>query len=154
MDDIEHLIPNSIKLQILAYPLSYNNNEEDFIRWHYSKLGDFDIKSASHLQNQTYSLHLSNGSSWWCIWKIKFPYKYKMLLWNCCREILPVAEKLNHVIGDISPMCSRCLGSMEDHLHLFRDCPQSSVLWSFIFQRIWKNENFDCNSFYNTSWKD
>ncbi|XP_056697560.1 uncharacterized protein [Spinacia oleracea] len=68
-------------------------------------------------------------------------------------EILPVAQKLNRFIKEISPNCSRCLSEPESHLHLFRDCTQSSILWSFIFQRIWKNEKFDFNAFYNSDWK-
>lgn len=71
--------------------------------------------------------------AWNKIWKITGPYKYKILLWNCAHRILPVAANLNRFIPDISAICSRCRLHMENHLHLFRDCPQSSILWSYIF---------------------
>ncbi|XP_056690157.1 uncharacterized protein [Spinacia oleracea] len=153
LEEIQHLIPSNIKNLILAYPLSNNADEEDFIRWSYSKSGEFEITYAYHIQRlDTPPIPLSNNFSRRSIWKIKCPFKYKMLLWNCCHEILPVAENLNKRVREISPNCCKCSNANEDHIHLFRDCSQSSVLWSFIFQRIWNLHNFDFNSFYNTPW--
>ncbi|XP_056698546.1 uncharacterized protein [Spinacia oleracea] len=154
LDEIQHLLATHIRDLILAYPLSNNMDEEDFIRWKYSKNGDFEIKSAYHIQLYDPSPTSFSNFPWKTIWKIKCPYKYKMLLWNCCHEILPVAASLNQRIPNISPICSRCQHQREDHLHLFRDCPQSSVLWSFIFQRVWNSEHFQFCAFYNSSWKD
>ncbi|XP_056692196.1 uncharacterized protein [Spinacia oleracea] len=154
LEDIIHLIPNQIKNLILAYPLSSNDKEEDFIRWQYSKSGAFTIKSAYYIQLNSSLRSVDNGQSFWrSIWKIKVPYKYRMLIWNCAHEILPVAQGLNRVIHQISSICSRCLSDQESHIHLFRDCAQSSILWSFIFQRIWNTENFNLSSFYNLQWK-
>lgn len=139
LKEVDHLIPNHIKTLILLYPLSNNLDEEYFIRWNYSKSGNFNMKSAYHLQFQNVLSQTSNQVPWKSIWKIKVSYKYKMLLWNCYHEILHVAHNLNRFINDISPYFSRCNSYFESHIHPFRDCAQSSILWAFIFQRIWKN---------------
>ncbi|XP_056688698.1 uncharacterized protein [Spinacia oleracea] len=152
LNDIEHLIPSHIKSLILSYPLSNNCKELDFIRWIYSKNGCFNIKSAYHCQFSTIHCPTLNNVSWRKIWKIPGPYKYKMLLWNCAHQILPVAESLHQFLPQISPTCSRCRLNSENHLHLFRDCPQSSILWTYIFQRVWSNSKFDFYTFYNSNW--
>ncbi|XP_056692237.1 uncharacterized protein [Spinacia oleracea] len=90
LKDIEHLIPTHIQHQILAYPLSTTDKEEDFIRWNYSKNGTFNIKSSYFCQiHAPISHNIKNNNFWNSIWKIKVPYKYRMLLWNCRHEILP-----------------------------------------------------------------
>ncbi|XP_056698695.1 uncharacterized protein [Spinacia oleracea] len=155
LNDIQHLIPDSIKNLILAYPLSTNDDEEDFIRWQYSKTGTFTIKSAYYLQlHNSFPTTNKDSTFWKSIWKVKTPYKYRMFLWNCVHEILSVAKNLNKIIHQISPTCSRCHSEQETHMHLFRDCAQSSILWSFIFQRIWQIPNFDLKAFYGLQWKD
>ncbi|XP_056695819.1 uncharacterized protein [Spinacia oleracea] len=75
-----------------------------------------------------------------------------MLLWNCAHQILPVAESLHQFLPQISPTCSRCRLHSENHLHLFRDCPKSGILWTYIFQRVWSNSKFDFYTFYNSDW--
>ncbi|XP_056685750.1 uncharacterized protein [Spinacia oleracea] len=154
LNDIQHLIPPHIKSLILSYPLSSNSKEQDFIRWIYSKNGCFNIKSAYHLQFNNEHATTSNNIAWQKIWRIMSPYKYKMLLWNSAHQILPVAVNLNRFLPQISPTCSRCHLHAEDHIHLFRDCPKSSILWSYIFQRLWSASKFNFNSFYNSDWTE
>ncbi|XP_021848876.2 uncharacterized protein [Spinacia oleracea] len=76
-----------------------------------------------------------------------------MLLWNCVHEILPVADTLSKYMESISRYCSRCSYIPETHLHLFRDCGDSSILWNFIFQRITVAKEVFLNSFFNLNWQ-
>lgn len=48
----------------------------------------------------------------------------------------------------------RCRFVSESHIHLFRDCWESGILWSFIFQRLRTNWNFNFRSFFSLTWKD
>lgn len=77
-----------------------------------------------------------------------------MLIWNCCHEILQVAQKLSNILDIISPICYRLRNTSESHIHLFRDCWESGIFWNFIFQRLKHNSNFNLSSFFNLGWKD
>ncbi|XP_056695682.1 uncharacterized protein [Spinacia oleracea] len=76
-----------------------------------------------------------------------------MLLWNCCNEIIPVAQKLPSIVESISPICVRCYTS-ENHLHLFRDCWESSIIWNYIFERTKVATVINLHLFFNASWRD
>ncbi|XP_056692258.1 uncharacterized protein [Spinacia oleracea] len=75
-----------------------------------------------------------------------------MLLWNCVHQILPVADSLSKYVESISGQCCRCSCDAETHLHLFRDCGDSSILWNFIFQRISVAKEVCLHSFFNSNW--
>ena len=50
---------------------------------------------------------------------------------------LPVAAFIAHFIPVVSASCVICGNDMEDHLHLFRDCPFASATWTkFLPQSI------------------
>ncbi|XP_021855317.1 uncharacterized protein [Spinacia oleracea] len=161
LDDINHLIPNDLKEQILATPLPQSSIVEDFIHWVPSKEGSFSIKSAYNLllsspPDSSQSTFAVNHFSfpWKSLWKLRAPFKYKMLLWNCMHEILPCAKSLNRFATHISPLCVRCNLQEESHLHIFRDCSSSSILWNYIFQRVLIPNAFNFEIFQNSTWSD
>lgn len=65
LDDIKYLLPDHLIESILAYPIPKHSEEEDFIRWNYSKYRAFTIKSTYHL---LLSQSLSSNSNWFS-WK-------------------------------------------------------------------------------------
>lgn len=150
------ILPPHICDLIRAVPLSFNTGLEDFIRWYPNKNGEFSIKTAYYhlLHSLDYATSSISSFNWRMIWKIKIPFKYTMLIWNCCNEILPVAKSLNSKIDCISPTYSRCSATDEDHIHLFRDCWESSILWNYIFGRLAKNYGINLRSFLNLPWID
>ena len=156
LDDVRHIIPTDLCDLILATPLSMNDTHDDFIRWIYSDSGSFTVKSAYSLQlSASPSSNASHsGFSWKNLWKIKTPFKYKMLLWNCCHGILPVAQKLSHILDFISPICCRCQTKFESHLHLFRDCWESGIFWNYIFQRMKFPTTLSWVEFFGADWND
>lgn len=99
-------------------------------------------------------MNVSFDFNWNSIWKIKVPFKYKMLLWNACHEIFPVAEGLHRKLDFISPMCSRCTIVVETDIHLFRDCGDSSILWNYIFSILLPHHKINLQNFFNLDWKD
>lgn len=94
ISEISHLIPNSIPNLMQVIPPASLFVKKDSLRWSLDKSGTFSIKAAYN------STHIYSGSicavnvSWKKLWKIQVPYKYKMLLWNLCHSILPVAATL------------------------------------------------------------
>ncbi|XP_056692002.1 uncharacterized protein [Spinacia oleracea] len=59
---------------------------------------------------------------------------------------------LNTVIPQIAPTCARCSSNSETHIHIFRDCHTSSILWNFIFQRLGIPDKFNYSIFQNSPW--
>ncbi|XP_056688797.1 uncharacterized protein [Spinacia oleracea] len=153
---VSQFMPPDICDMIRLVPLATCTNVEDFIRWVYTKNGVFSVKSAYFLllHNHDSPTQLLQPFNWKSIWKIKVPFKYKMLLWNACHEIFPVAEMLHLRLDYISPRCSRCDLVAENHIHLFRDCGDSSILWNFIFTRLLPNHKIQLHSFFSLSWRE
>lgn len=52
----------------------------------------------------------------------------------------------------ISPVCVRCYHAAETHLHLFRDCWESSIIWSYIFQRLTLASAINLQLLFNLDW--
>lgn len=150
LDRIRHLLPQHIITDILATPLAVHSVNHDYLRWTKSEDGRFNVKSAYFLAlNPNLPIPTPYYSiSWKTMWKIPVPFKYRMLMWNCAHRILPVAKSLSLYISTISPVCVRCFESQEDHLHLFRDCWESSILWNYIFQRLGTNEKLSLSTFF------
>lgn len=89
---------------ILHLPLS-RQGAEDKLVWHWSKNGDFTVKSAYHqavdlLETKTES-HSTKGEilshnkvPWEKICKLDMPNKVKFFLWKACKSILPTNASL------------------------------------------------------------
>lgn len=80
MDDIKHLLSDEILNLILATPLARNLEQEDFIRWIHSTNGDFSIKFPHFSICKPYWISSPSLTNWKVLWKIKCPFKYKMIL--------------------------------------------------------------------------
>ncbi|PNY08871.1 pentatricopeptide repeat-containing protein [Trifolium pratense] len=63
------------------------------------------------------------------IWCAKIPPKIKNLLWRIGRNCLPTQERLaSH--GVMCPVnCAGCDEGIEDNIHMFFQCTQSSICW-------------------------
>ncbi|KAL2920754.1 hypothetical protein RDABS01_012245 [Bienertia sinuspersici] len=152
LDSISHLIPSSLIPEIMAIPISSSYPIEDRVRWRLTKHGEFTIKSAYHHTTNN-ALQLPHSKFCSSLWKINAPFKYKMLLWNASHSILPVGTILSIKIPNFNNLCARCGSFPEDHMHLFRECASSSVLWTRIFGLL-KFQNFDYHSFYCNQWSE
>lgn len=65
-----------------------------------------------------------------------------------------MAQKLCYILDFISPICVRCHNNPESHLHLFRDCWESPIIWNYIFQRVNFASTIDLTKFFNTNWRN
>lgn len=137
LSHISHLLPHDILIQILATPLSCLDPLKDSLTWTLSKHGDFTIKS-SYFKNlggsEFNSIHSS--AQWKYLWKLHLPYKYKMLLWNLFHKILPCGDVLKYRIIHFDATCTRCHNFVETHIHLFRDCHSSTIIWAMLLDKF------------------
>ena len=72
-----------------------------------------------------------------------------MLIWNMLHSILLVASSASLKVPEFNSICSRCSLHEEDHLHLFRDCASSMVMWNMIFENFPQNNEFAFTNFSN-----
>ena len=71
----------------------------------------------------------SDNGSWSWIWRLKFPKKYKFLVWLACHNVVPTLALLNHRNMATSSICSRCGDHEESFLHCVRDCSFLRIIW-------------------------
>ena len=64
-------------------------------------------------------------------------------------SILPVAQKIVAFLPMVSVMCARCDLYEESHIHLFRDCFSSHILWNDIFANINYPTDFNFDKIMN-----
>ncbi|XP_048491336.1 uncharacterized protein LOC125492674 [Beta vulgaris subsp. vulgaris] len=120
LDQIAYLLPQEIIKEIKAIPLPTISSVQDELRWVFSSDGDFSIKSAYRKLNPNIHTPSQIPNFWPKLWKIKVPFKYKMLFWNVAHEILPTASNLQKKIQGFDATCQCCVQDLETHLHLFR----------------------------------
>ena len=83
---------------ILSIPVS-RTGMADVLRWHYTKDGEYSVKSGYRVamsgSPRPSSSTISPSSSWWnALWKLLIPPKTKLFAWRVCKGWIPVGTKL------------------------------------------------------------
>ncbi|CAN1122460.1 Putative ribonuclease H protein At1g65750 [Linum perenne] len=108
---------------------------EDELIWGPDPKGKFSIKTAYEILD-TYS-DVSTGSIWRSIWKWEGPNRVRHFLWLIAHEkVLTNSERCRRHLTDDS-RCHRCPNSVEDVLHVCRDCTLAKEVWSALFPQLW-----------------
>lgn len=72
-------IPIEISKEIVSTPLSLFDMADDDYIWYWEKKGNFSVKSAYHLACDFEDVSGGMGN-WNMIWKLRVPFKYKLLI--------------------------------------------------------------------------
>lgn len=136
--------------QIQAIPLTTIAEVDDDFIWHYDKKGKFNVKSAYYVAT---SLGTSDekGGLWNKLWKMKVPFKYRLLLWNAGHKILPSASFLASRIPNFDPTCPQCERHPESLLHMIRDCHVAKGVWGKILHY---HQPKNVSVFFSLGWDD
>ncbi|CAN1253998.1 Putative ribonuclease H protein At1g65750 [Linum perenne] len=99
--------------------------------WHYSKTGEYTVKSAYKLiMEYMYDQEALNvGGQWNVLWKMQIPPKVKHFLWRVARGILPLRANLIRRRISVPPECGLCNTDQENESHLFLICPKAKEIW-------------------------
>lgn len=127
---------------------------DDQLAWGLKNSGMFDIKSASKVVDPPKFYFKNIHINCHTVWKLRIPYKYKMLVCHLLHEILPVGSVLARTMKHLNPNCSRCGLIVEDHLHLFRDFYASRVISVMTLD---SNKNIhppNLSLFFNSKWAE
>ena len=84
-------LPQEVKEQIKAMPLSQVGRSEDLVLWKHSKDGEFSAKSA-YLANISHDPAPTFLGAW--VWKLDVLPKIAIFLWLCVHKNVPVKDVL------------------------------------------------------------
>ncbi|XVF41404.1 hypothetical protein PTKIN_Ptkin01aG0277400 [Pterospermum kingtungense] len=115
---------------ILKIPLP-RNASNDLVIWHYSKNGDYTIRSAYRLlmEHLLSDSHLHVPRDWSKLWGLQLPPKVKNFVWRAAREVLPNRDTLRNCGVDMPLACVFCNGAFENSWHLFLACNFAQQCW-------------------------
>ncbi|XP_073294536.1 uncharacterized protein [Primulina huaijiensis] len=94
---------------ILQILLQETNCPDSWV-WHYSKTGNYIVKSGYWVGLETSSLSEENGvaGEWGKIWNLQVPPKVKHFLWRATRNCLPVRASLQRKGIQVPLTCAQC----------------------------------------------
>uniref|UniRef100_A0A803QE56 CCHC-type domain-containing protein n=1 Tax=Cannabis sativa TaxID=3483 RepID=A0A803QE56_CANSA len=108
---------------------------EDKIMWHYTKNGEYSVKSgycmAMELRKEVTQSNEKDMMAWWRgMWKLKLPPKVKHFVWKMANSWLPTHSALTSRGMDVDPRCSRCSnGGRENIFHALWRCHANKDVW-------------------------
>jgi len=86
-----------------------------------------------------------------CIYSLKVQSKIEFHYWHWLHNSVPLDEKTAWLIPQMNTNCVLYGYEMEDHIHLFTDCPLAVVTWTkFLPQCSMRNYQH----FFRTNWND
>ncbi|KAK9181143.1 hypothetical protein WN944_024280 [Citrus x changshan-huyou] len=126
-DQFEHLLPNNIILQIAVVLPPSPMHGLDTCFWAHSRTGLFTTKSAYLML--TGSSSVIEDYRWRSVWRWKGPQSVRIFLWQALQDRLKTKTELARRHIPISEACDRCGASVEDTLHVLRDCVAAKTFW-------------------------
>ena len=123
----DHLLPNSILMQIASVMPPNPLLGVDKIFWSYEPSGHFTVRSAYETLGQ---LELTaTDNAWNHAWSWKGPQATRIFLWQVLHAKLKTKSELARRHIPVSPGCDRCGAPLEDIIHVLRDC--------YCIKRVW-----------------
>ncbi|CAL1354783.1 unnamed protein product [Linum trigynum] len=120
---------------ILSIPIPLTPRPDRYI-WHYSKTGQYSVKSGYHLLSDvrselfnTLPPHL-DARFWKWLWSLPVPPKLKFFLWRVVRGFLPCLAVLHTKNLSDSNVCSVCTDGVESISHCLFDCRVARAVWN------------------------
>uniref|UniRef100_A0A803LLX0 Reverse transcriptase zinc-binding domain-containing protein n=1 Tax=Chenopodium quinoa TaxID=63459 RepID=A0A803LLX0_CHEQI len=140
--------------EVLKIPIP-RFGEIDSWTWHFTKSGDFSVRSAYHAalgatnENSISSSSLNHDTTLSYLWAAKLPPKIKHFGWRALRNALPVRSNLKKrgiCADDTCPMCGDAPEMIGHACFFFLQCCEDivSLLWGIWLRgNAWTFENKD-----------
>ncbi|KAK1361719.1 hypothetical protein POM88_046193 [Heracleum sosnowskyi] len=126
-----------------------SNEIKDKIIWHYSKNGEYSVKSgykaAMICKDDAESSNMTYTKSWWnYVWKMIVPPKVKHFIWRVSHSWLPVNFELSRRNIPVMKFCQMCgICDIEDISHSLWRCPSISHMWKLVGLKAYITNNPD-----------
>ncbi|CAN1767816.1 Putative ribonuclease H protein At1g65750 [Linum perenne] len=119
------------------------DNCEDELIWGPDPRGKFSIKTAYEILDVCSDTN--SESRWRTIWRWKGPNRVRHFLWLVAHgRVLTNYERCRRHIA-VDNTCHRCPGTIEDLLHVCRDCPLAREVWTALLPQFATNDFFELN---------
>lgn len=130
-------------------------DREDAILWHYTKDGEYSVKSGYHFihaLSHIPGLH-EQQKLFKEIWSLKIPPKIRHFWWRVMHNALPVAENLKRRGLRIESVCQVCGDYDERVNHMLFQCRVAAEIWEHSSVGVIRgNVPSSDQSFSNLSW--
>ncbi|KAA3481359.1 reverse transcriptase [Gossypium australe] len=134
--------------KILRIPLA-KYPHDDLLAWRGEPMEVFSVKSS---YPNAYAIQLSYFDFYKKMWCIDLPTKLKVNMWKASWNYLPTRVNLLHKKLLIEASCPRCGLETETLNHLFRECPVSVEMWSYLSEvKLTQDTNADFKQWLTSS---
>ena len=144
--DISRISPyvsESRCLELRAIVSDHVTGARDRISWNESQNGQFSVSSAYNMLSWDDSPRPNMEKFFNRIWRVKVPERVRAFFWLVVNQgIMTDAERYRRHIGE-SEICQICKGGVETTLHILRDCPAMSGIWTRIVPQRKRRAFFD-----------
>ncbi|OMO91045.1 Endonuclease/exonuclease/phosphatase [Corchorus capsularis] len=115
---------------------------DDRIIWHFTRDGNYSVKSGYKLLLSKTSSIDDNGQSssgvqqagyWRKIWNLNVAPKIQNFIWRACKNVIPTKENLFKRRCGLNPDCNRCGEEVESLEHILFFCPFAQAVWRASF---------------------
>ncbi|CAL1353630.1 unnamed protein product [Linum trigynum] len=122
------LLPMDIQDKITSAAVDKFSTEKDTLFWTLSSNGKFSTKTA---YESLLPLGTDSDAKFWkLIWSLPIPERVRCFVWlTCLGKLATNALRFSRKCAP-SPNCARCNGQRETIIHILRDCPPASFLWT------------------------
>ena len=120
-------IPENIRTEVQATPISCVARNKDRIAWKPSPKGSFDLRSAYLLASEPLPAPAFHGK--W-IWKLDTLPRIQTFIWKCMHQSIGVRDCLQARGMLVDNLCPHCNSSVESILHALRDCHSIKAIWN------------------------
>jgi len=141
-----HLLPIQVLMILAGYNPPTPQLGGDKAYWRHSPGGQFSVKSAYLIQEDSTVSQQQFDPLWHIIWKWKGLERVKIFLWTVAHGAIMTNKVRWRRKITANPCCYHCLTETESIIHALRDCPKARGVWDRII------EVADREAFYSLNW--
>ncbi|QHO15365.1 Putative ribonuclease H protein [Arachis hypogaea] len=123
---LQNFLTEDILSTIRAMPPTMDSMGQDTLTWELTNDGEFAVSSAYSALAQHEE---EQDQVWTLIWRWKGPHRIKVFLWMVVHKKILTAKRRARMFQK-NPSCHKCDSVKESVLHVLRDCPWTSRVWT------------------------
>lgn len=133
--------------EILRIPIQLQPCEDQWT-WHYSKNGEFSVRSAYFLElaerkrARATSSRETDNVVWCKLWQANLPTKIRIFAWKALHQGLPLRDNLRKRGWELDCRCPMCGETNETASHALISCTQAKRVWGLSPLRLTSPDDY------------